>query len=367
LTLTRGGTNSTRFTLNPTSRIPSIPVGGTATFTVRSNTSLAVGTYTAIVTVSGGSNITAQSFNVSIAVKDGISLMREGLVSGVEPTSPFLTFSQLQRQQVARVEVIDLHIPNMNTFVAGTFNGKNIVAAVDLTHANSDYPVVAFSIASNISGQFDVFIAGHRGVVATSNMSSVFRALINATSMDLALLDTSRVTNMFAMFMDTYALTTLNVSGWDTSSVTTMQSMFIRARRLTSLDLSGFDTSKVTSLYAMFHEASSLTTLNLSGWNTSNVTNMQSVFSGAISLTSLNLSGWNTSKVTNMNWLFSNTQSLTNLDFRKATFGSVTENTSMFALSGINTITVGSTAAQTYIQNAPGWTDVAGRKIEIRP
>jgi hypothetical protein len=64
IALTSGDTSS--FTLNKTS-ITNIAVSGTDTFTVRPNTGLTAGTYTATVTVSGGNGIIG-SFNVSFTV-----------------------------------------------------------------------------------------------------------------------------------------------------------------------------------------------------------------------------------------------------------------------------------------------------------
>ena len=67
LTVALSGANAESFTLNRTS-IPSITVGGSDSFTIVPNTGLAVGTHTATVTVSGGANITPQSFTVSFTV-----------------------------------------------------------------------------------------------------------------------------------------------------------------------------------------------------------------------------------------------------------------------------------------------------------
>lgn len=66
LTVALSGTNASSFTLNKTS-ISSIAAGGSDTFTIVPNTGLAVGTYTATVTVNGGA-VTAQSFDVSFKV-----------------------------------------------------------------------------------------------------------------------------------------------------------------------------------------------------------------------------------------------------------------------------------------------------------
>ena len=67
LTVALSGANAGSFTLSTTS-INSIAVGGSSSFTVRPNTGLAAGTYTATVTLSG-TNITARNFTVSFTVK----------------------------------------------------------------------------------------------------------------------------------------------------------------------------------------------------------------------------------------------------------------------------------------------------------
>jgi uncharacterized membrane protein len=80
LTVALSGANSSRFTLSGTS-VPGISAGSTADFTVTPNTGLAIGTYTATVTVSGA-NLTSRSFNVSFTVTavpvHSVSLNRAG-------------------------------------------------------------------------------------------------------------------------------------------------------------------------------------------------------------------------------------------------------------------------------------------------
>jgi surface protein len=346
------------------------------------------------------------------------SLMRElDLTGGPDATDLFLTFRTLQRNQIERVEVIDLYIPDIVAFESGTFHGRQVLEAIDLTHADSDLPVVAFYTAGNTPGLHDVYIAGHGGVAATGRLAMFFMRT-SATSMELSRLDTSRVTDMSSMFWDTGALTSLNLSGWDTSNVTNMEVMFAYTSSLTNLNLSGWDTSSVTAMGGVFWNASALTTVNLSGWDTSSVTDMSGMFWSASALTTLDLSGWDTSNVTtmssmfngvsaltridglsgwdtssvtdmqqmfdragaltsldlssfdtsnvtNMAGMFRHTSSLTTVDFRSATFGSDTENHSMFIGSGIDTMIVGSTAAQTWIQARDGWSRTPARTITL--
>ena len=72
LSVALSGANAGSFTLSRTS-IPSIPVWGQETFTVVPNDSLAVGTYTATVTVSGV-NVAPQSFNVRFTVRPAVNV-----------------------------------------------------------------------------------------------------------------------------------------------------------------------------------------------------------------------------------------------------------------------------------------------------
>jgi len=66
-----------------------------------------------------------------------------------------------------------------------------------------------------------------------------------------------------------------------------------------------------------------------------------------------------------MGGMFHNTTNLTTVDFRIANFGNVTSNGNMFTNSDINTMTVGSAAAQTFIQNAPDWNRTPPRTITV--
>jgi len=298
----------------------------------------------------------------------GISLMQElNLPVTVTETDLYLTFPTLQRNQIERFEVIDRNISDLTAFAADTYNGRTIIDAVDLTHADSDFPVVAFYTAGDTAGLFDVYIAGRGGVAATGSLYGFCAHMIRATTIDLALLDTSRVANMQGMFWEARALTSLDLSSWDTSSVTNMRSLFLNATALTSVDgLSNWDTSSATNMGVMFRDASALTSVDLSGWDTSNVTDMVNMFSGATVLTSVGgLSDWDTSNVTTMAGMFRDTTALTSVDMRNADFSKVTDTSQMFTNSGINTMTVGSTAARDFIQGAPGWVRVPPRTIVI--
>ena|GEM_PF-3093165 len=284
----------------------------------------------------------------------GLALMRGGL--GVlqtplpSPENLFLTFPNLYREQVERVEVVDFAIAGrpsrfdvdawMSEWNAlGGFQGRQIIDAVDLTHPDSVSPVVAFYTEGSVTSRYYVYLAGNGGVAATGQMNSFFRGLTNATSMSLAELDTSRVTDMTHMFSFA-GVETLDLSAWDTSNVTIMNSMF-----------------SITS---------NLTTLNVSGWDTSNVTDMGNVFTWAVSLTTLDLSSWDTANVTNMTHMFWRANGLTSVDFRLATFARNPVSETMFDVgAGPNTIILGSEAARSFVESRPGWDRTPARTIII--
>jgi len=278
------------------------------------------------------------------------------------------------------------------TTMQGMFYGASGFTSLDLSGFNTSNVTNMRSMFHEASGLTSLDLSNFDTSNVTT-MHQMFRNASGLTSLDLSNFDTSNVTTMYCMFYDASGLTSLNVSEFNTANVTDMNSMFRNLSGLTSLDLSNFDTSNVTTMYCMFYDASGLTSLNVSGFNTTNVTNMNSMFRNlrgltslelsnfdtsnvttmycmfynARSLTSLDLSSFDTANVTNMHSIFGNTTALQSLDFRRATFDAVEINTNMFANSGINTITVGSTEAQDFILATDGWTRTPPRTILISP
>ena len=148
-------------------------------------------------------------------------------------------------------------------------------------------------VKANINYNFDADKNKRNGIVPWEITEASFKGS-----------DTSNVTDMSAMFIACTNLTSLDLSSFDTSKVTSMNGMFYACTNLTSLTLSNFNTSNVTNMESMFADCSGLASLDLSNFDTSNVTDMGSMFYGCSKLTSLDLSGWDTSKVTSMNGMF---------------------------------------------------------------
>ncbi len=152
-------------------------------------------------------------------------------------------------------------------------------------------------------------------IYANPDARKMFFGLQYLKTLDIEMLNTSKVTNMYGMFYNCMSLTTLNLSEFDTSNVTDMSYMFYQCWSLTELVLSNkFNTASVTNMSYMFESCSSLKELNLSNFNTSNVTDMSDMFDACSSLTKLNVSSFNTSKVTNMENMFGWCSSLTEIN-----------------------------------------------------
>lgn len=161
-----------------------------------------------------------------------------------------------------------------------------------------------------------------------------FKSCKRLTSIDLTLLDTSKVTDMGGMFYLCESLKSLDLSKFNTSNVTKMDNMFIACPSLESLNLSSFNTENVTTMRSMFNSCSSLNVLNVSGFNTSNVTDMAIMFDGCEKLTTLDISNFDTSQVTDTSFMFGECSSLVSLNVSGFNTSNVTKMDYMFYLCG---------------------------------
>ena len=167
-------------------------------------------------------------------------------------------------------------------------------------------------------------------IYAPINSGGLFYNMYKLPTLDLGILDTSKVTNMYRMFYECKELTSLDVSKFNTGNVTNMKQMFVNCSKITNLDVANFDTSKVTDMSYMFAGCKKLTDLNVSAFNTSKVTDMSYMFQACSGLTSLDLRSFDTSKVTNMSIMFTGCSSLTSLDVGSFDTSNVIKMTQMF-------------------------------------
>jgi len=147
-----------------------------------------------------------------------------------------------------------------------------------------------------------------------TTMSRMFCYCSSLAALDLSGWDSSAVRDMSGMFCDCSSLAALDLSGWDSSGVTTMYGMFCGMSRCERMDLAGLDTSRVTDMSRLFDDCGSLAALDISGWDTSAVRDMRRMFWGCRSLAALDTSAWDTSQVTDMERAFERCSSLASLD-----------------------------------------------------
>lgn len=173
----------------------------------------------------------------------------------------------------------------------------------------------------------------------TSSVTNMFFMFYNAQAFNgnISSWDTSNVTNMTYMFSGA-SVFNQNIGSWNTSSVTSMDNVFQNCNAFNQ-DISSWDTSSVTNMSSMFRSASVFNG-NISSWNTSGVTSMSNMFNGASAFNG-NISSWNTSSVTTMSNMF-NSASAFNQDLNSWNTSSVTDMSLMFSGANVFNGNIGS-------------------------
>ena len=162
-----------------------------------------------------------------------------------------------------------------------------------------------------------------------TDMSDMFTGAL-FFNQDLSDLDTHNILNMSRMFKEAYDFNG-SLSEWDTANVEDMSSMFSEAHSFNT-DISSWDTSSVTNMAYMFNNAGKFNQ-DISSWDTSNVTTMASMFYSATSFNQ-DISSWNTSNVTDMSFMFRWNFNF-NQDLSKWNISNVTDMTKMLLQTGL--------------------------------
>lgn len=123
---------------------------------------------------------------------------------------------------------------------------------------------------------------------ACTDMSYLFTSCESLTSIDISSFDTSNVTTMNSMFQYNRKLTDIKFN-FRTPNLTNMGTMFDGCNSLVSIDLSMMDTSKVTDMFAIFNDCFSIASINISNWDMRAVTNINRMFDNTYSLSTLNM------------------------------------------------------------------------------
>ena len=127
-----------------------------------------------------------------------------------------------------------------------------------------------------------------------------FDQFMRCTVMDVAKIDTSKVTNMTGTFWDTGRVSSFSIIGldkWNVSNVESMSHMFSGATSFNQ-PIGDWDVSKVKDMSYMFFGAKSFNQ-PIENWNVSNVKNMQGMFWGAKAFNQ-SIGDWDVSNVTDM-------------------------------------------------------------------
>ena len=217
------------------------------------------------------------------------------------------------------LNITDYHGKNLEQFIVpnlNDFNNANVdingISEVGITsdvlrnvlnRINNENKETALAI-SKTSGPLNdkVTAENNNWIFAFRNLNCKLKYL------DLANLDTNKITSMNEMFVDPYLETVGDLSQWDTSNVTDMSWMFEDAGiKGTLKGLNHWNTSNVTDMSGMFNSTFNLQAVDLSNWDTSNVTNMSHMFNCTGLKEVGNLSNWNTSNVTDMSTMFADT------------------------------------------------------------
>ena len=119
--------------------------------------------------------------------------------------------------------------------------------------------------------------------------TGLFCGMSRCERMDLAGLDTSRVTDMEGAFERCSSLASLDTSAWDTSRVRSLRCTFSGCRSLAALDVSAWETSQAEDLRGMFCGCSSLSFLDLSGWDMSGALDVSEMFRSCTGLSGVRL------------------------------------------------------------------------------
>ena len=169
LDIVLSGTNASSFTLSKT-EISSIAVSGDDSFTVRPITGLEVGTYSATVTVSGGTSITSRTFDVSFIVN---------------PTPTPFTFTS--EKNATFIEGIGgtFHVTATGTAtIIYSLTGTTVPAGVTIDSASG-----LMTIADTVSaGTYDFFTTVSDGATLTASQPFTLTIIASSTlSYDISL------------------------------------------------------------------------------------------------------------------------------------------------------------------------------------
>ena len=168
---------------------------------------------------------------------------------------------------------------------------------------------------------------------SVTDMSQMFKYCKDLTSLNLSNFDTSNVINMSRMFEYLHNLIDLNVTSFNTENVESMRDMFGNLWNLPALNIASFRTPKVRDMSHMFYYLKQVQSLDVSKFDTSKVTDFSAMFLGISNIQNLNLANFNTQAATDMSFMFYDMANLKTLDIHSFRTENVKDMQRMFTFT----------------------------------
>jgi len=189
LSLALSGANYDSFSLNLSASVPDIAPGQTGNFTVVPNTGLAIGVYTATVTVTGGSTLSASlnvRFEVTTLMEYGISMSQTGTYNF--PTGA-TGYSARTPVNVIITNIGTANTGTLNAALSGANSGSFTLSAANVPNITpgltGNFTVVPHTGLAVGAYTATVTVIGENGINASFNVS--FEVLTSLNTDDISL------------------------------------------------------------------------------------------------------------------------------------------------------------------------------------
>ncbi len=245
--------------------------------------------------------------STTVTYADGAAL--EGLTASKTPLELYAQWKELTAtldtgsNVNTALKAINANATTFTHYATGTPDFSTINGEQDIALTTSNFPVYAWDDNGTIYWWSEA-----ENVYMNVDSSHFFEELSTLESINVAGLDTGRVTNMAYMFHKCMKVQSLDLSTFDTRNVVNMEGIFMRCRVLANLNIDSFNTANVENMRYMFNQDYGLTSINLSHFNTSKVKYMDNMFTGTTALEELNVTSFDTSNVEGMSGMFNQTK-----------------------------------------------------------
>ena len=196
--------------------------------------------------------------------------------TSVAPTTLKNTFSGC-------VSMTDLNLSSFNTSglksLEGTFSGCTALKNLNVSWNDVMSIETMHSAFEGLTSLETLDLGDHWNLKNCEDMSSAFKNCSKLENVDFTKFQTSyKLTNISYMFEGCESLTILNLAKINTSRVTDMYSVFKNCKKLENLNVTSFETTRVRHMDEMFAGTESLQELDLSTFNTDRTVSLENMF-----------------------------------------------------------------------------------------